>query len=517
MKIQFKRVSVLRGLIETYLLGVLFLHGLLIVSDQLPVNAITLGLMYIGAGSGFWYALRLKMPSGPLWKVSPVELVNSFIIGFTTAVLLPFSAIPFDLWGKALANKPVGFEVLPLLTSIPVFIGTRLICFGWFAWNRLRKKRIIWGLVHTQMSVVVFLALIFSLIGAIGITIQANQQYLESSIAATLAHRLVLTFLPFSAVAMLVTVTTLSVVLPPAALVSYLFSRRITQRVENLALTTNALRNGDYSARVKISGDDEISSLQTDFNTMAEDLETAMSSLQSERDKVTSLLESKRQLTANISHELRTPLATINSYLEPIIREPQLANPDRLLIIERELQRLEHLINDLFSLSRAESGVLDLEIVPLDVGQLVQGLVDTYAGLAWQSDKVEIVARLECEKPTALVDGVRLEQILTNLIRNGIRHTLPGGIIGVVVGQEQDWVRIEVQDTGSGIPPEDLPRIWDRFFRGDDDTRHAAQSGAGLGLALVKELTEAMGGTVAVESTMGKGSKFSVRLPSAYS
>jgi signal transduction histidine kinase len=125
-----------------------------------------------------------------------------------------------------------------------------------------------------------------------------------------------------------------------------------------------------------------------------------------------------------------------------------------------------------------------------------------------------LALRIPDDLPSVWGDRIRLEQILTNLLRNGIRHTPPGGIVAVVVSQIDDWIQVEVRDTGEGIAPKDLPLIWGRFYRGSGGQPNA-ESGAGLGLALVKELTETMGGTVAVESTLGEGSVFTVCLPKA--
>jgi signal transduction histidine kinase len=118
--------------------------------------------------------------------------------------------------------------------------------------------------------------------------------------------------------------------------------------------------------------------------------------------------------------------------------------------------------------------------------------------------------------PPARVNAGRLEQIITNLLRKAVRYTPPGGIVAVVVSEVSDWVQVEVRDTGEGIHPDDLPLIWERFFRGSNGQRSPeAEEGAGLGLALVKELTETMGGAVDVESVPGEGSIFTVRLPKA--
>jgi signal transduction histidine kinase len=180
--------------------------------------------------------------------------------------------------------------------------------------------------------------------------------------------------------------------------------------------------------------------------------------------------------------------------------------------MEREVGRLQMLIEDLFTLSRAEVGELVLSCEPMDVGAIIRRMVDTVAPLAWRAGRVEVVVQVPPDLPLALADGRRLEQVLSNLLHNGVRHTPPGGIVAVMAAAEQDAVRIEVRDTGEGIPPEDLPHVWERFYRGER-ARAEDSRGAGLGLALVKELTEAMGGMVEVESVVGEGSCFAVKLP----
>jgi len=250
---------------------------------------------------------------------------------------------------------------------------------------------------------------------------------------------------------------------------------------------------------------------------MASDLERTLSALEAERDTVTGLLDTRRELVASVSHELRTPVATMRGYLESALANWDDAPPPTLRhdleVIEREISRLQALIDDLFTLSRAEVGRLTLRCEPTDVGELIQRVVDTSAPLAWASGRVQIVSELAPNLPAALVDAGRLEQILRNLTHNSLRNTPPGGIIVIAASADSDTIRLEVRDTGEGIASEDLPHIWERFYRGakGDDYN------AGLGLALVKELTIAMGGSVVVESLPGQGCCFSVRLPVANS
>jgi signal transduction histidine kinase len=185
-----------------------------------------------------------------------------------------------------------------------------------------------------------------------------------------------------------------------------------------------------------------------------------------------------------------------------------------LEVMERETRRLQQLIEDLFTLSRAEVGALEMRCEPIDVGALVRRVAETVAPLAWRTRRLEVVTEIPDDLPPARADETRLEQVLRNLVRNSTRHTPPGGIIALTAAAVPDGVTIEVRYTGYGIAPDDLPHIWERFYRADNGRAHD-EGGAGLGLALVKELTEAMGGTVAVNSTPGEGSCFRVTLPRA--
>jgi signal transduction histidine kinase len=368
--------------------------------------------------------------------------------------------------------------------------------------------------------VVVIAITLLAVLGAFGITIDANRNFPEETIVATFAHRLILTIVPFLGVATIGLAVALIIILPPAALASYLYSRRMIRRLQALAQTASELQGGNYAARVEVSGADEVAQLQSNFNAMATDLEDALAEIQAERDKVANLLDAQRQLTASVSHELRTPLATIQGYLEPALEAPQSVNAEILEIIQREAQHLQRLIDDLFTLSQAEVKALKLQIQPVDVRTVVERMAEAHAPLAWQRSRVEVIVQNEGAVPLALADEGRLAQILTNLLHNAIRHTPPGGIVALVILAVEDdiypngCVQVEVRDTGDGIAPEDLPLIWDRFYRGSGG-QPGTESGAGLGLALVKELTETMRGTVAVESELGVGSVFTIRLPRA--
>ncbi len=294
-----------------------------------------------------------------------------------------------------------------------------------------------------------------------------------------------------------------------STVVGYFLSRRLVRRLEQLGGAAESMRGGDLSTRIPVEGSDEVSQLQQSFNSMASHLEGTLSDLSAERDRVTGLLDAQKQLVAGVSHELRTPVATVRGYLDSALHRDGALPPDLradLDTAEREATRLEGLIDDLFTLSRAQVGRLELRLEPTDVAALVRQQVDAQAPLAWRQREVQVLAETSSDAPMAYADAQRVTQMVSNLLSNAVRHTPPGGIIVAAVHGDSDTVSIDVRDTGEGIPAEALPRVFERFYRGSD-------GGSGLGLSLVKELAESMRGSVSVSSTVGEGSTFSVRLP----
>ncbi len=322
-------------------------------------------------------------------------------------------------------------------------------------------------------------------------------------------------FFPAASLITVLTGLALFTTLPPLALFSYMVARRTTRRLEALANTTAALRGGDYRARVQVDGEDEVARLQTDFNAMAEQLETTLADLKTQRDTVAQVLQSRRDLVANVSHELRTPLATLRAALETTLDKWDETNPEQLRaeleVMDAETRRLAGLIDDLFSLSQVEVGNLPLACSPVELGPVIRQVVAAVAPLAWKAGRVELTVEIRDHLAPVIADTNRFKQVLLNLLRNALYHTPPGGIIAVLAQPEEGAVRIEVRDTGEGIDPEELPHIWERFYRG----QNAGSDSAGLGLALSKELVEAMRGSISVDSILGQGSTFTVRLPAA--
>jgi signal transduction histidine kinase len=295
----------------------------------------------------------------------------------------------------------------------------------------------------------------------------------------------------------------------------YLLSRSLTRRLERLARATGGLAAGDLSRRVEVDSRDEIGRLSSDFNAMASRLEEREAALTAEKERAERLLQANRSLVANVSHELRTPLATLRGYIEALEQDYGDRLPAHDMgVIQGEIGRLTGLIEDLFTLARAEAQQLPLNIEEVDARSLVGHLAETMAPLAKRERQIEIVTALPPDLPPVRADRVRLEQVMLNLLQNALRYTLPGGIIALHGAADDGVVTLAVDDTGVGIPPEELPLVFEKFYR-SDSSRARESGGAGIGLALVKELVGAMDGSVAVQSTPGRGSRFTVALRQA--
>ncbi|GAB4439150.1 MAG: hypothetical protein OHK0015_33680 [Chloroflexi bacterium OHK40] len=304
--------------------------------------------------------------------------------------------------------------------------------------------------------------------------------------------------------------------LPISLGVGYLLARGLTRRIERLDAAASGLASGRLDSRVAADSQDEIGRLGATFNIMAAQLQERERALAETAARAEALLRANKRLVADVSHELRNPLATLHGYLEALDQEHGATLPrDDMRVIRGEMARLTALVEDLFTLARVEAQQLPLRLGPVDAGALVRGLADTLAPLARREREIELLAQVAPGLPQALADPGRLEQVLRNLAQNALRHTPPGGIIAFEATPGPDAsVVITVADTGVGIEPDDLPHVFERFYRGDS-SRARETGGAGLGLALVRELVAAMGGTVSVESTPGRGSRFTVVLRQA--
>ena len=512
-----------RALLEAWLIGLAILVLLSLQVGYVDPVVLGNGLLFLCGASGMWAVLRARVPEGGWLRQGAWELGVGFALSLVmlAGIRLPARLLGWEgVWMQSNFSSD-GLTSLLLLGTGPGYLVARGGVRLWLAWDRLRRRRLLWGLTHAHLTIVVVMAVVIALVSSLFLSFTTptgtSPQPESTGLLTLMAERLLHTLFPWIVVMIFMTGLALVLLLPPSTLVSYLVARRTTRRLETLAGATTALREGHRDTRVEVSGEDEVAQLQADFNAMAANLEETLRDLEVQRDAVTHLLQSRRELVANVSHELRTPIATMRATLESArsgktegALPPSLQHD--LEIVESEVLRLQRLVDDLFTLSQLEVGGLDLDCRPTDLIPVARNMVDALGPLAWNSGRVELVAKLPDDSLQARADAKRLEQILANLLRNGIRHTPPGGIVAVAVREEPESVAIDVHDTGEGIAPEDLAQIWERFYRGES-SRARERGGAGLGLALVKEMAEAMGGSVSVESKVGQGSRFTVQLP----
>jgi signal transduction histidine kinase len=282
-----------------------------------------------------------------------------------------------------------------------------------------------------------------------------------------------------------------------AAVVTFLLSRRILSPVESLAQAARGVSKGDFSRRVKVDSRDEFGDLAIAFNAMAEDLQRTE--------------QLRRNLVADVAHELRTPLSNIQGHLEAIRDGLLPAEPATFDSIYEEVLLLARLVEDLQELTLAEAGQLTLLSQSVDVGDVARRAASAAQPPA-EARGLTIETALPSEPAIADVDPERIGQVLRNLLSNAITHTPEGGRITLDLTDEGNELRLTVADTGAGIPAEDLPYVFERFYR-VDRSRVRATGGAGLGLTIARRLVEAHGGTISVESELGKGSRFSFTLP----
>ncbi len=278
---------------------------------------------------------------------------------------------------------------------------------------------------------------------------------------------------------------------------------RFGRPLEDLFNTINAVEEGNLSARVPERNSDMFSDLIKRFNKMVGELERAE--------------QQRRNLTADIAHELRTPLHLIQGNLEGILDGVYQPSSEHINATLDETRLLTRLVNDLQTLSLAESGQLPLHPTRFQLADLMADLTASFSSQA-ASLGIDLNTRIAHAELQVTADYDRLNQILSNLISNALRHTPPGGTVSVQAqsiekptANSNFTLQIIIRDTGSGIRAEDLPFIFDRFWRGDKSRSERMHSG--LGLAIAKQLLHAQGGTIDVESELGEGTTFTIELP----
>lgn len=298
------------------------------------------------------------------------------------------------------------------------------------------------------------------------------------------------------------------------AFVSYFISRSITRPIKQMTEISQQMAEGNFSHKACVCANDEVGELAENFNYMAATLDKTLHDLEDEKNKTAEMERMQREFVANASHELRTPLTSMRGFVEAILDGVVTGKEQQskyLKIILKETVRLHRLVNSLLDLSRLESGQVKLEVQELDLEPIVERTVTKMNHLA-KEKKLNLELSAAENLPMVKGDEDLIEQVLINFVTNAIRFTPAWGTVKVVLEQSGDEVCVKVSDTGIGIPPEELPNIWKRFYK-VTEARSLSKEGSGLGLALVKEIVELLGGRVWVESTVGQGSVFGFCLP----
>jgi len=282
-----------------------------------------------------------------------------------------------------------------------------------------------------------------------------------------------------------------------ALLLGVFLSRTLTRPIRELTRATHAVSEGDLSQQVQVRSKDELGELAQAFNKMSAQLSRSVNA--------------RKQMTADIAHELRTPLSLILGHAEAVHDGVLSPTRENFEIIREEATRLEHLVNDLRTLSLADAGELSIQIQTIEPQRLVNEVSSLYQ---YQTQRKNISFELDvpASLPNIEVDPGRMTQVLTNILDNALRHTPEGGRITLAAKEVNDMVELSVQDSGPGLSLEDIDRIFERFYR-TDLSRQREDGGSGLGLAIARSIVQAHGGQLSAESEPDSGLKVKIRLP----
>lgn len=341
------------------------------------------------------------------------------------------------------------------------------------AWARRHRGRVFWRLGC-------LLAFVLLILGSIGTVLVALAVAALGVTGIALSLRLA----AFGALA-------LGVLAVAGAM---LWVRRLSAPVAEFVVAAGRIEAGDFSARVPERGPREVRAVARAFNSMGARLEATEAR--------------RRSYLADVTHELRTPLSVIRGQTEAIADGLYPGDPAHLAPILEATGSLELLVEDLRTLALTESGTMTLSREPVELAPLVNETLSAFQAAA-EAGGVRLSEQVDEGVPAVNVDPARIRMVLGNLLSNAIRHTPPGGSIGVGAAETGGSVRVEVVDDGEGIAPELLPKVFDRFVRG------SGSRGSGLGLAIARDLVQAHGGSIAVESKVGAGTRIRFTLPVA--
>ena len=282
-----------------------------------------------------------------------------------------------------------------------------------------------------------------------------------------------------------------------ALILGAILSRTITRPIRELTSATHKMADGNFGQQVPVRSRDEIGELASSFNKMNNDLARSFNL--------------RKQMTADIAHELRTPLSLIIGHAEAVHDGVLPPSAENFEIIREEAERLEQLVNDLRILSLADAGELSVDFQPVDVNKLLSD-IQTHYLTPFNQKRIALNLGPASVALTANLDPIRFSQVVTNILENALRYTPENGRVDISAKQDNDQIKIIIQDSGQGVTPEEAAHLFDRFYRADE-ARNRNDGGSGLGLAIAKSIIEMHKGKIWAESEIGQGLKVSIVLP----
>jgi signal transduction histidine kinase len=289
--------------------------------------------------------------------------------------------------------------------------------------------------------------------------------------------------------------------------ISLVLSKALLQPIQGMTKASEAMARGDFSREISVESNDEIGILADTFNMMAARIESTLEDLKN-AEKL------RREFVANVSHELRTPLTGIRTYAETLADNADLppeTTEEFLRVILNESDRMANIVRDLLELSRFDAGSMKLEFEEFSAERSIR---DVYTAIALDARNRGHEMNIETpgDMPPVMGDRARIEQVFMNILTNAVKYTPAGGRIDITCGTGAGAVWVRISDTGIGIPPEDMPHVFDRFYR-VDKARSRESGGTGLGLSIASEIITRHGGRIDIDSELGKGTAVTVILP----
>jgi signal transduction histidine kinase len=472
---------------------------LFIVKANVSTPILHSGLAMLVPAGALVFAVRLR-PDPDETNVTAYELACASAFNLVSGALA-LSAMTIIERGTVAESLSIALALLGGVAALII----RGAIHSARRWQDRSRRSYSWRLTQAKLGVVALLALPITFGGALWLIKPVMVPSGFDGRFASIITMLIASVIPGLAQVAGISVGATLLVLLLALPLARTSARRNTQRIERLVRDTIALNDGERPFPEADDEQDELAQLRGDIHKLAAELDRMTTDLRIEQVTNKRLFNSQHTLIDGLAAEIKEPIAAIKQGLDELDGDRRLDN------LREQAGRLQVLVEDIFTLARIEVDQLAFRPEPVNVLDIINGLVESIRPQAWERARVEMITDIESRLPLALADHDRMTQVMRNLLQTALRRTEPGGIVVVSAKTNGQALIIEVRDTGKGIEPEELPYVWERYYRPTES--HA--EGTGLGLTLVKELVEAMHGEVQAKSTPGEGSCFTIRLPHA--